>query len=305
MQFPVIDNATRLERLKSPAGKLCMVLDTDTYNEIDDQFAIVYALLSPERLDVQAIYAAPFHNKRSKGAGDGMEKSYQEILRILSRINTSPEGLVHRGSEDFLNGLEHPCRSEATLDLVRRAMQQGDDPLYVVAIGALTNVASAILIEPEIIRKLVVVWLGGQPLHWPTVEDFNLKQDPIAARLIFDCGVPLVLIPCTGVASHMLSTAPELEARLAGCNAIGDYLTAIFSDLLQERSAWSKEIWDASAIAYLINPEWVPTDLVRSPILTDKLTWAADNSRHLIRIANFVHRDPIFMDMFGKIKSRA
>jgi len=282
-----------------------MVLDTDTYNEIDDQFAIVYALLSPERLNVQAIYAAPFHNKRSTGAGDGMEKSYQEILRVLSRINTSHEGLVHRGSKGFLSDLEHPYRSEAALDLVKRAMQQGDDHLYVVAIGALTNIASAILLEPEIIRKLVVVWLGGQPLHWPTVEDFNLKQDPIAARLIFDCGVPLILIPCTGVASHMLSTAPELEARLAGINTIGDYLTSIFSELLNERLAWSKEIWDASAIAYCINPEWVPTDLVHSPILTDKLTWAADTSRHLIRIANFVHRDPIFMDMFGKIKNYA
>lgn len=280
-----------------------MVLDTDTYNEIDDQFAIVYALLSPERLNVQAIYAAPFYNKRSKGAGDGMELSYQEILRVLSRINTSPEGLVHRGSEHFLSGLEHPCRSEAALDLIEKARQQEDDPLYVVAIGALTNVASAILLEPEIIRKLVVIWLGGQPLHWPTVEDFNLKQDPIAARLILDCGVPLILIPCTGVASHMLSTAPELEARLAGVNTIGNYLTGIFSELLNERSAWSKEIWDASAIAYCINPEWVPTSLVHSPILTDKLTWAADNSRHLIRIANFVHRDPIFMDMFGKIKN--
>ncbi len=305
MQFPVISDATRLERLNTPAGKVYMVLDTDTYNEIDDQFAIVYALLSPERLNVQAIYAAPFHNKRSKGAGDGMEKSYQEILRVLSRINTSPEGLVHRGSESFLGDLEHPRRSEAALDLVSRAMQQDGDPLYVVAIGALTNVASAILLEPEVIRKLVVIWLGGQPLHWPTVEDFNLKQDPIAARLILDCGVPLVLIPCIGVASHMLSTATELEARLGGYNAIGDYLVGIFTKLLEERSAWSKEIWDASAIAYLINPEWIPTELVHSPVLTEKLTWASDNSRHLIRIANFVHRDPIFMDMFGKIKSRA
>ncbi|MBE0698068.1 MAG: nucleoside hydrolase, partial [Anaerolineaceae bacterium] len=39
-----------------------MVLDTDTYNEIDDQFAVVYALLSPEQLQVEALYAAPFTN---------------------------------------------------------------------------------------------------------------------------------------------------------------------------------------------------------------------------------------------------
>ena len=67
--------------LKPPAKRpVRMVLDTDTYNEIDDQFAVVYALISPE-LDVQAVYAAPFHNNRSSGPGDGMEKSYEEILR--------------------------------------------------------------------------------------------------------------------------------------------------------------------------------------------------------------------------------
>ena len=303
MRFPFIDQATRLERLATPSGKVQMVLDTDTYNEIDDQFAVVYALFSPEQLNVQALYAAPFHNKRSNGPADGMEKSYQEILRVLSRINVSPEGLVHKGSERFLYDVEHPCKSEAALDLIDRAMKQGEEPLYVAAIGALTNIASAILLEPEIMKKIVVIWLGGQPLHWPTVEDFNLKQDPIAARLLFDCGVPLVLIPCIGVASHMLSTAAELEARLSGKNSIGDYLADIFADLLEERSAWSKEIWDASAIAYLVNPDWVPSDLVHSPLLTQKLTWDFDNSRHLIRIANFVRRDPIFMDMFAKIRA--
>lgn len=46
-------------------GKINMVLDTDTYNEVDDQFALMYALRSPERLNVEAIYAAPFYNNRS------------------------------------------------------------------------------------------------------------------------------------------------------------------------------------------------------------------------------------------------
>ena len=118
MQFPIIDETTRLERLATPTRRVQMVLDTDTYNEIDDQFAIVYALLSPEQLDVRARYDAPFHNKRSKEAADGMGKSYQEILRVLSRINVSPSGLVHKGSEAFLNDLEHPCKSEAALDLI-------------------------------------------------------------------------------------------------------------------------------------------------------------------------------------------
>jgi purine nucleosidase len=41
-----------------------------------------------------------------------------------------------------------------------------DNPLYIVSTGCITNVASAILIEPQIIKNIVVVWLGGNDLNW-------------------------------------------------------------------------------------------------------------------------------------------
>ena len=59
-----------------------------------------------------------------------------------------------------------------------------DDPLYVVAIGAITNVAAALLLEPDLVRKIVVVWLGGNTHHQPSTMEFNLMQDPDAARVI-------------------------------------------------------------------------------------------------------------------------
>ena len=78
--FPKLDSDTLRQRLALPTGPVQMVLDTDTYNEIDDQFAVVYSLLS-KGVHVEAIYAAPFFNSRSSGPGDGMRKSYDEILR--------------------------------------------------------------------------------------------------------------------------------------------------------------------------------------------------------------------------------
>ena len=102
MTFPEISDATRLERLRPPAGRVRMVVDTDTYNETDDQFALVHALLSPERLAVEAVYAAPFHNERSDGPGHGMELSYQEILRLLQRLGRSADGFAFRGSTSYL-----------------------------------------------------------------------------------------------------------------------------------------------------------------------------------------------------------
>jgi purine nucleosidase len=305
MKFPVISDALRLERLQPLTGKVRMVLDTDTYNEIDDQFALVQALLSPERLDVEAVYAAPFHNTRSTGPSDGMEKSYQEILRLLDRLGVSPDGFALRGSPGFLPDWDHPHRSEAALDLVERAMAVSSEPLYVVAIGAITNVASAILIEPGIIERIVVVWLGGHARHWSHTREFNLEQDIQSARLVFDSGAPLVRIPCFGVASHLLTTLPEIERYVQGRGAIGNYLAEIFTSYQSDHYARSKVIWDVAAIAYLVNADWVPTDLVHSPIVTDQATWSFDPSRHMIRCARSVDRDAIFKDLFTKLEQHA
>lgn len=64
------------QRLLAPRpGQLRVIMDTDTYNEIDDQFAIVQMMLSPARLSVEAIYAAPFHNHRSSDPGTGWSRA--------------------------------------------------------------------------------------------------------------------------------------------------------------------------------------------------------------------------------------
>ncbi|MDO4357797.1 MAG: nucleoside hydrolase [Clostridia bacterium] len=286
-----------------PVGKrIDMVLDTDTYNEVDDQFAMAYALLSPERLDVQAIYAAPFFNDRSTSAGDGMEKSYQEILRLLGKMNIAPEGLVYRGSERVLTDAT-PVDSPAARDLVRRAMARPeDDPLYVVAIGAITNVASAILMEPEIIRRIVVVWLGGQPLHWPTAGEFNLSGDLLASRLIFDCGVPLIQVPCMGVASHLLASVPELRACIGGRNPLCDALVELFSAYADDTFGWAKEIWDVSTIGILMNPAWSLSAVESSPILSlDTQTYARHAGRHPFRVITALDRNAMFRDMYRKL----
>ena len=305
MKFPEITDAVRLQKLQPATGKVRMVLDTDTYNEIDDQFAVVYSLLSPEKLDVEAIYAVPFFNEKSSGPADGMEKSFDEILRLLDRLDVSPENFVFKGSTEYLSDYDNPCKSDAVSDLIERAAKSDDEPLYVVAIGAITNIASAILIEPEIVNKMVVVWLGGHALHWPNTNEFNLKQDVTAARLVFDCGVPLVHIPCAGVTSHLLTTVPEMKAYVRGRGKIGDYLFELFSNHNTEHCGWSKVIWDIATIAYLIDGSWVPTEVVHSPIITDQKTWSFDRSRHLIRSAFMVNRDPIFKDFFRRLASHS
>lgn len=302
MQWTNPDSAWLLSRLAPRQGILPMVLDTDTYNEVDDQFALCYSLLSPERLRVEAIYAAPFYNDRSTGPADGMEKSYSEILRLLGMMGRRTDGFVLRGSTAYLPNGDTPVDSPAARDLVARAMARPeDDPLYVVAIGAPTNVASALLMEPRIVSRIIVVWLGGHALSYPTAREFNLMQDVPASRILFDSGVPLVLVPCLGVASHMLATVPELQAFLGGKNALCDALITLFSAYSEDHFAWAKEIWDVAPIGYMINPDWTPSALAPSPLLTDDCHWATDPRRHPVRVAYAVARNALFRDMYAKL----
>lgn len=300
--YPKIDEAVRIKKLKPPTGKVRMVLDTDTYNEVDDQFALAYAFLSTEKIELEAVYAAPFKNNRSNSAGDGMEKSYQEIQRLLKMLGKSPEGFAFRGSDRYLEDIKQPIRSEAALDLVKKAMASSpDNPLYVVPVGCITNIASAILIEPKIIEKIVVVWLGGNDLNWPHQKEFNLMQDVLAAQVVLNSGVPLVIMPCQPVVSHFHTTIPELAFYLKGKNELSDYLYNIVVEYSGGKAAWSKVIWDVTAVAWLVNSSWIPTNLVHSPVLTDQVTYSVDQSRHFIRMATSVNRDAIFKDLFDKL----
>ena len=154
--YPTLDEGFRLKQLEPPTEKIRMVLDTDTYNEVDDQFALAYALLSPDKVALEAVYAAPFKNRRSVSAGDGMEKSYQEILRLLKLMGRSGDGFAFRGSGSYLQDVSKPIESDAAKDLIQKALASSPgDPLYVVTVGCITNIASAILLEPEIIKNIL------------------------------------------------------------------------------------------------------------------------------------------------------
>jgi len=96
----------RFDAFEPPSGSVSIVLDTDAYNEIDDQYAIAYAL-SATGIDVEGIYAAPFHNARSAGPGDGMTKSHAELQRVLDGIGQTPSDGVFDGRRRICRGTEH------------------------------------------------------------------------------------------------------------------------------------------------------------------------------------------------------
>jgi inosine-uridine nucleoside N-ribohydrolase len=298
----------RVERLALSAGEdsVDLVLDTDAYNEVDDQFAIAHALRSEHT--VEALYAAPFDNQRSDGPADGMAQSYEEIERVLDRMGESRP--VFRGAKRYIEHAEDTVESPAVDDLIERAHTERDGPLYVVAIGAATNVASALVADPSVAEEVVVVWLGGTPHGWHTASEFNLSQDLAAARRLFDSGVPLVHVPTVNVAEHVRTTVPELRelfggsddgggvAATDGHDGIGPFLVDRVANYEGAAGrAWSKVIWDLAATAVLATPGAVETVRIPSPILTDEETWSRDDARHDVGVVRRVDRDAVFADL--------
>ena len=132
-----------VKRLEMPEGPVHMILDTDTYNEIDDQFALAYAAKDTRHIILDAVYAAPFFNQNSTSPEDGMIRSYKEIQNVLQLVGRT-DIPAYYGSRTYLPDEKTPVESDAARDLVRRAMSMPEgEYLYVGAIGAITNIASA------------------------------------------------------------------------------------------------------------------------------------------------------------------
>ena len=298
-------NEQRIKNLSVPKGKIDVVLDTDAYNEIDDQFAIAYLLLAKEKLNTKAIYTAPFLNHKSTSAKDGMEKSYAEILKILSLMNEEKD--VFKGSEKFLDDEKTPVISPAAEDLAKRAMEySSENPLYVVAIGAITNVASALLINPQISENIVVVWLGGHALHFQHTKEFNMYQDVAAARVVMKSGAPLVQLPCMGVVSTFTVSKPELEYWLKGENKLSEYLA---ENTIQEAqsyakgTAWTRVIWDVTAVAWLLNDDdcFMNSRIIPTPLPTYDNLYSTDYNGFPMQYVYFIKRDNLATDLFNKL----
>jgi purine nucleosidase len=281
-----------------------VVLDTDAYNEIDDQFALVHVLLSPERVRLEAIYAAPFHNSRSSDPGDGMRKSFEEIHRILEVVGHDRTPVLE-GATEWLTHSRSVSASPAAEDLIKRAQSDEGSPLYVVAIGAPTNISSAFLLAPEIIDRVVVIWLGGNSLYWPTAREFNLEQDIRASQVLFDSGVALVHVPCLNVADHLSTTRAEVDRHVRPAGRVGAFLAERYEQYVGDGAGASKVIWDLAATAWILGPSWTTSTLTQSPVLTEELTWSRDDRRHLIYEVSYVRRDPVFADLFGRLAGHA
>lgn len=296
-------NEQYLRNLLPPTGLVDAVLDTDTYNEVDDQFAMSYMLKRTDRICTKAVYAAPFFNRRVESAAAGMERSYQEIVTLQKLLKTDIP--TFRGSTGYLPDEKTAVESEAARHLVELAKNYSPEkPLYVVAIGAITNVASALIMDPSIAENMVIVWLGGSALHRTDATEFNMEQDYPAARVIFGCGAPVVMFPCCGVVDVFRTGEWELKHWLAGKNEVCDYLIETVLDetyRYAKGKPWTRVVWDVTAVGWLTNNgKFFKHRLEDNIIPQDDATYLRDSSRSICYVYE-INRDYLFEDLFNTL----
>lgn len=297
-----------LKNLRPPVGRADVILDTDTYNEIDDQFALAYLLKSTDKLNPVGICAAPFFNGRSSSPLDGMLKSYDEILKLLELCGRNDlKNIVFKGSGEYLPDENTPVKSDAADFMAELADSYSPEkPLYIVAIGAITNVASAFLINPKMAENTVVIWLAGKAHHIGSCEEFNLSQDYAAARVIMKSGVPFVQLPCRGVVDKFITCKCELEHYFIGKNGLATYLaenTISYCERKQKDYPWTKVIWDVTAVAWLLNDDGAfmndRIEEVRLPNSSD--IYEPPTKGSSMAYVYHICRDSLFADMITKI----
>lgn len=246
-----------------------VIVNSDVKNEADDQFAIVHALLSPT-LDVRGLIPAHFGTQRTTTS---MLESRDEVDLLLRLLGMEGAARVANGAPEKLPDEQTPIDSDGARLIISEAHTKGDGPLFIGFLGPLTDMASAILLDPTIVqRDVVVIWIGGPgyapdlvPLgSWP---EFNLKNDIAAANVVFDSGITIWQVPST--IYRLLSVGyAELRQKVEPHGELGSYLLrqmVEFNDAHHKVPIESRSLGDSPAIGLMLEP-WSAVFRRQSPV---------------------------------------
>lgn len=213
-------------------------------------------------------------------------------------LNFITDNRVFKGSTDYIsNGYDE--ENNAVKRIIEIALN--NEKTYIMAIGALTNVALAIKHNPLIIDKIEVIWLGGNSFLQEDNLEYNFKQDIEAVRMVFDSKVKLTIVPCKNAASNLVTSIYELEHYLKDKNELCNYLIKRFYNDGYHGLKERRVIWDISVVAYLINKSWFKVSEVSCPEIDDDTSYIKTTDRHLITVVNYIDANSIYKDLFRKL----
>jgi len=269
-------------------ARIPVVLSTDVGNEIDDQWAITYLLLQP-RFDVLGVMSAHAPTITAPAG----HTSYRILVDVVeNRLGMSAHPPLVEGGSLPLENAKTPRPSPAVTFLIQTSRSfSKNNRLTVLMIGAGTDVASAILIDPTFVERVRVIQMGFASEQ--DGNEFNVANDVYAVQAILDSNVPLVVGPGKVCRASLSLTFDQAREMLAKRGAIGAWLW-------EEYQAWyfrvvkplrvndfSKPwvIWDDITLAYILGMTTQHTlprprlrdDMTFEQLKTDQtVTWITD-----------------------------
>ncbi len=279
--------------------RLRVIVDTDAACEADDPFAIAHALMC-RKFEVKAIFAEQF------GGPATTKMSYDEIMTILDAMSVSVP--VYMGEEGKLSETAGGEISQAARFLIDEAMRDDEKPLYVLCMGAITNVASAIRKCPEIIPRMTVVWIGGQGYDSSTAKfrEFNAGNDIEAINLVISSGVEFWQIPSSVYGSMRIGLA-EIQKKIYPCGKIGKHLLEnMLNYNMSKNAGWTAgESWtlgDSPAVGVALDPNCGRYVFREAPIFNDDTTYRFKAGRPKIKVYVSIDSRFIIEDFICKLQ---
>ncbi|MFH1880372.1 MAG: nucleoside hydrolase [Bacillota bacterium] len=283
--------------------KIRVLIDTDAACEADDPFAIAHALMSP-KLIVKGILAEQFGNRRNENS---TQESYDEIKRVTTAMGSDVP--VYMGAAAAMRSAEDYELSDASQAIISQALSPDPHPLFVLCMGALTNVACALRERPEIAGRMTIVAIGGMgygasvlPLHF---REFNFGNDVIAANTVMGAPGEFWQIPADVYITIRVGIA-ELETKVLPHGRIGRHL---FEQLVAyNQSDWAfwtaGESWslgDSPAVGVALHPSCGAFEMCKAPWINEDTTNRENPDGKLIRVYRSVDSRYILEDFFAKL----
>lgn len=291
--------------------KIRMIVHTDCKNEADDQYAVAHHLMTPKFV-VKGLIAGHFDKANQGRYPDGgtAKASYDEIIKVLDLMHVKDEYPVFMGSARPLADENTPNICPGAQFIVDEAMKDDSRPLFIAMQGAITDLASAILMEPKICERMTAIWIGGGVYPEGGFE-FNLMQDINAANVVMKSKMPLWQVPMN-VYKQMSVSLAELERKVRPYGKIGNYLFTQMAELntqLAEIPHWPHgEIWglgDQGTIAVLME-ESEKTDefeMIPAPCIdADTMKYIHGQGNREIRVYNKLNDRLTLEDFFCKLQ---
>jgi purine nucleosidase len=301
--------------------RIRVIIDNDFGGDPDGLFQLVHHILSPS-VEIRGIIGSFIKHEGFFNAPETASNACKEVNELLNVMHLSGKYPVYEGANYNLPDIHTAVISEGSKAIVKEAMRDDSkQPLYVVCGGGLTDIASAYLMEPEIAKRIILIWIGGP--EYPdlailppggTTMEYNLGIDVLAGQLVFNhSDISLWQIP-RDVYRQAIISYSELLVKVKPQGEIGDYLVRKIEDVMKLTQQYNFSIGETYVLgdsplvlftalqsSFNADPSSSRYIVKKAPGISNTGLYETDSSARDIRVYNEIDNRLMFDDFFSKL----